>query len=73
MMLLFLASSFLPAGILIGLFHLLVILIVLAIVYYIIVWILGVVGAPDIINKLVLILCALIALCLVVQFLLGIA
>jgi hypothetical protein len=66
-------SLSLGAGLLPALIHPLILLIVLAIVYYIIAWVLGQIGAPAVIGKLVLILCAVIALFWVITFLLGIA
>jgi hypothetical protein len=60
------------SGLLIGLVHLIITLIVLAICYYIIAWILGKLGAPAIIGTLVMILFALIALYFVIVFLLSI-
>lgn len=56
-----------------GLVHLLIVLIVLAIVYYLIEWVLRTIGAPPLIAKLVLILCAVIALYFLATFLLGLA
>jgi hypothetical protein len=68
-----LLASAVPAALLTGLIHLLIVLIVLAIVYYLFVWILGAVGAPPMIAKLVLILCAVIALYFVAVFLFSLA
>lgn len=66
-----LASAAMPAALLSGLIHLLIVLIVLAIVYYLFAWILGALGAPPMILKLVMILCAVIALYFVATFLLS--
>ncbi len=68
---LFLALS--STGLLTGLIHLIITLIVIAIVYFICQWVLGQLGAPAMIEKLIMILCALIALYFVVVFLLGLA
>jgi hypothetical protein len=69
----FLLSIALGAGLLPALIHLLVVLIVLAIIYYIFDFLGRKLGAPEIVLTLWLVLCVLIALYVVVQFLLGIA
>ena len=60
------------AALLPGLLHLCIFLIVLAIIYYALAWILGAIGAPATILTLLKILCAIIALYYVVLFLLAI-
>ena len=66
-------ATVIASGLLAGLIHLLIVLIVLAIVYYLLAWVLGALGAPAMITKLVMILCAVIALYFIVIFLLSLA
>jgi len=70
-MLFFAASSAFASGLLAGLIHLIIVLIVIAIVYYLLVWVIGLLGAPAVIAKLVGVLCALIALFFIINFLLA--
>jgi hypothetical protein len=65
-----LATAAFGPALLTALVHLIIILIILAIIYYVGAWILGKVGAPAMIGTLWMILCVVIALYLIISFLL---
>ncbi len=65
-------SSLISTGILVALIHLLIVLLVVAVIYFIIIWIMGQIGAPPIAIKIVQIIFGLVAIILVINFLLGI-